>query len=127
MSDEIKKEEKKVCDIDGTKHGILAHKDIHLEKFYVKDWDCNVYIRSMSVKDISNFIKKTKDVEDTQERNLQLILGTVCDKEGKQLFNENDLPALREKSVFTVNVVVAKINRTILKNAQDLEEDAKNL
>lgn len=112
--------------VDGDRNYILGYKDVELEKFYVKDWNCNIYIKSMTVKEITDFHEKTKNLTDNQERNIELFIAVVCNKDGSLMFNENHRDDLKEKSVYAINLVVAKINKNMLKKAEDLEEEAKN-
>lgn len=107
------------------RNAILAANDAKLTRLEVPEWGGEVFIRCMSGKDRDEFEQK---VQGKQLSNIRAVLAAIslCDSEGKRLFNDSEIELLGAKSAAALDRVFSmalKINRI---GAADVDELKKN-
>lgn len=107
------------------KAAILAANDARITKLEVPEWGGEVYLRAMSGRDRDQFEQR---VQGKQLSNIRAVLASLslCDSEGKRLFNDNEIELLGAKSAAALDRVFSealKLNRI---GAQDVEDLKKN-
>lgn len=112
-----------------TKEAILGISDLKTIKFYVKDWDAEVNLKTLSSSERDRFEKevfargdmKNADLDNFRAKLAALVL---VDDKGKRLFNN-------ETDVFKLGAKSAAALDTIFKKAQELcgisEKDVDDL
>src|SRR5690625_2150066 len=110
-----------------TRDAILAADDLEKELVPVPEWGGAIYVRGMSGTERDAFesslvqertIRKGRRQETTRETDLRnfrakLCARTICDAEGKLLFNEADINALGNKSAAALTRVVEVARRLL--------------
>lgn len=110
-----------------TKKEILTANDDKVISLDVPEWGGTIGIRAMSVgerdKYENDFIRnKDKGVDNFRTK---FLIATICDEDGRCVFNREDIERLSEKSITTANRVW---NAAMAHNAisnDDVEELAK--
>ena len=105
----------------------LQQDDYEYKDVYLKALDGEVRIRALSIRDQLVFEKEAADKNlEQSELMFNLILKCCVDEEGKLLFNEGDLEAIKDKSAdIIVNLFkeILKINHI---NQEEVDGLAKN-
>ena len=83
----------------------------------VEVWGCTVHLKSLSAKQVLEW-----DKLDTRTLIKSVIL-SLCDADGKKLFNDDDVPVLMDKSYNTIGIMMKVFNKL---NGFDKEDAKKN-
>jgi hypothetical protein len=73
---------------------ILAARDTKPEPVPVPEWDCTVYVRSLTAAE-REAVEQDKSNVRFREKLLAMV---VCDEDGKPVFTRGDIDALAEKA-----------------------------
>ncbi len=95
---------------------ILAAKDFRIDKVSVPEWNCEVYLRTMSGTQRSEYEQSVyKDGKpETRHFFAELLCRCLCDETGNLIFTSSDVAALSDKSapvLARLAEAAAKINR----------------
>jgi hypothetical protein len=114
---------------------ILDAQDIRIERVEVPEWGGHVYVRTIAGTDRERYIESIREVirkGKKQEVNIilaesgaKLLQRTLCNQRGEQIFSENDITALGQKSSRALQRcldVAAAINGL----NEDAADEAKN-
>lgn len=88
-----------------TKEQILLVTDKATKQIEVPEWGGSVFIRGMTIDD-ADYVASIKD---DNQIGLKIIVRMVVDENGKQLFTDKDIPALKKKSIRAITRVVRQI------------------
>ena len=114
---------------------ILQADDIKLELVPVPEWDGDVYVKGMTGAERDKFegslvIMRGKDKQINMSNiRAKLASMTICDENGKRLFNENDVQALSQKSAAALQrvfEVAQKLSGISDEDVEELAEELKN-
>lgn len=87
-----------------TKDDILKADDIHKELVSVPEWGGDVYVRGMTGAERDKFeagivqMRGTERTLNMSNIRAKMASLTICDEQGKRLFNDADIAKLAEKS-----------------------------
>jgi len=106
------------------KDAILASNDLPKEEVQVDEWGGSVYVRTMTASERDRF-----ETHFRPGQNVRALLAvcTVCDENGKAIFDESDVTALGAKSaaaldkVFTVAI---RLNGIGKRDVEELEGES---
>lgn len=90
------------------KDQILKASDLKLQPVDVPEWALTVYVRKMTVGEVSSFVKQTQQAianHDEAELYAVLVSKTVCDEGGHRVFTDADAESLKAKSFEAVKRV----------------------
>lgn len=108
---------------------ILKASDLKLHQVEVPEWSMTIYVRKMTVGEVSSFVKETQQAianHDEAELYALLVAKTTCDEAGKRVFTDADAEALKSKSFEAVKrVAEAAIDFNRL-GGQGLEAEKKD-
>ena len=88
-----------------TKEQILSITDQAVKEIEVPEWKGTVFIRGMSIEDVE-YCQALGDDAETLEK---MVIRFVCDSEGISLFSEEDVPALKKKSIQAFRRIVQEV------------------
>jgi hypothetical protein len=100
-----------------TKEQILSITDQAIKEIEVPEWKGSVCIRGMTLEDVDYCQKLGEDAESLEK----MIIRFVCDEQGNSLFSEEDIPAMKRKSIQAFKRIVNQI-----KAYNSIEEAEKN-
>ncbi len=112
-----------------TKAAILESHDLHMESLEVPEWCGVVNVRVMSGIERDRWEGRLLDIEKTKSYdNLRatLVAMTLCDADGKRLFDDADITALGNKSASALSRVYEVALRINALTQAVREELAKN-
>ena len=81
---------------------ILALRDVELKEVFVPEWKESVWVRGFTGEEQDLYSEELEKKSKSGEAILKglavwVIVHTVCDKEGNNLFTDADIPALNKK------------------------------
>lgn len=100
-----------------TKEQILSLTDKAVKEVQVPEWNGSVFVRGMTIEDV-DYCQALGDDALSLEK---MIVRFVCDPDGAPLFSEEDIPAMKKKSIQAFRRIVNEI-----KSFNSLEEAEKN-
>jgi len=114
---------------------ILQADDIKRELVPVPEWGGDIYVKGMTGAERDKFegslvIMRGKDKQMNMSNiRAKLASMTICDENGKRLFNENDVQALSQKSAAALQrvfEVAQKLSGISDEDVEELAEELKN-
>lgn len=115
-----------------TRDKILQAKDIQTEEVQVPEWKGSVLVRGLTgierdqwQSTIVQSTGRTTKVR-MEQATARLVQLSIVDKEGKRLFNDNDIMALNSKSAAALNRIYDVACRLSGLTNEEVEEMAKN-
>lgn len=110
---------------------ILKTNDIKRKKVYVKEWDCDIFIKQMNGAEREEFerekfIIKNGNVEPGKNIAAKLLQKVLVDENNKNIFEKNDIEALSGKNANVLDFLLKEAQDFNLTENQDLEESKKN-
>lgn len=115
-----------------TKEQILGASDIQIKKVEIPEWNGFVFVKGMTAKERDGFeasiIRMNGKVRKVDMRDLRakLVSKSICDKDGKLLFDEKDIKELGEKSASAVQRIFTVAQELSGLTDEDAEELLKN-
>ena len=108
-----------------SRDAILSKDDIKIVKVAAPLWGGFVYVKSLTGTERATL----DDFYTTDDKLFQagLLTLSVCDKDGKRLFKDNDVVAISEKSAAAIDQVFWSTHKLNKIGAREVEEIAKNL
>ncbi len=113
---------------DLKKH-ILSRDDLKMEKMFIQEWDCDVWVKQLSGKQLDIWEMARDDINKKDGIvGLRAKIASYClaDEEGKLIFTEKDIKDLSEKSGAALGRIMAKCMTLNFISQDDLETIAKN-
>lgn len=106
---------------------ILRHDDDSLKKVKIKELgNKEIHVKKLSSENWAK-IMKIGNADDSQlDVMCHYILYCVCDEKGHNLFNKEDLPALKKKGFFLINELAQACSSHFVDGLNQIEEAAKN-
>jgi hypothetical protein len=94
-------------DVKALREKVMGSDDIQYAEVYVKEWDANLPVKTLSASELKQVMKYQKD----QVRMLVLAVIYGCKtKEGESVFNDKDLAVLEaEKSFGAIQTIAGKV------------------
>lgn len=90
-----------------SKAAILSAKDVRVEKFEVKEWGGDVFIRTLSGTERDAFEESFLEDRKRSIRERFLVL-TLCDEGGNRLFTDEEIAELGKKNSTVLNRIFDK-------------------
>ena len=109
-----------------TKEDILNCNDLQMEAVKVKEWGGTILIKELSVKERIEFEATIKEKDDTMRAMLTMLSISICDKDGKKLFDASDIEALYKKNVRVILKLFRIANKLSALNVESEEKLRKN-
>lgn len=115
-----------------TKEQILGASDIQIKKVEIPEWNGFVFVKGMTAKERDCFeasiIRMNGKVRKVDMRDLRakLVSKSICDEDGKLLFDEKDIKELGEKSASAVQRIFTVAQELSGLTDEDAEELLKN-
>lgn len=115
-----------------TKEQILGASDIQIKKVEIPEWNGFVFVKGMTAKERDDFeasiIRMNGKVRKVDMRDLRakLVSKSICDEDGKLLFDEKDIKELGEKSASAVQRIFTVAQELSGLTDEDAEELLKN-
>lgn len=115
-----------------TKEQILGASDIQIKKVEIPEWNGFVFVKGMTAKERDGFeasiIRMNGKVRKVDMRDLRakLVSKSICDEDGKLLFDEKDIKELGEKSASAVQRIFTVAQELSGLTDEDAEELLKN-
>ena len=97
---------------------ILAADDLATVAIPVSEWDCTVYIKAMSTKEVLKVDKYNN------ENLFKLVILSCCDEEGNNIFSKDDVDLVLEKNHKVITQLMEEFNK--LNGFVDTSKIAKN-
>lgn len=85
-----------------SKDQILSITDKAMLEIEIPEWEGSVFIRGMTMEDSEYCNTLEKDPDGLEK----MIIRFVCDGQGNSLFSEEDIPALKKKSIQALRRIV---------------------
>lgn len=104
---------------------ILEANDRPVRPLHIPEWDCTVYIRTMSAGERDRY-EAAQLANPYQDARARLAAETVTDAEGTKLFTPEDVAALSQKSCKALDRIFAVAFRQNGISKEDIEELKKN-
>ncbi len=114
---------------DLSRDDILNCNDLRREKLTIKEWGGDIYIRQLTAKEQDMLERESlKKGGSANIENMRARFAVMCvvDKNGKNLFSEEDIPKLTLKAGAVLNKIIEKASELNNISEKDLEEIAKN-
>lgn len=113
------------------KEQILGMEDLAREKLFIPEWKNDVFVRTMSGAERDSFEAKISAESGNKEIQLKnmrarLAVLTLCDENGKQLFETKDAPELGMKSAAALDRIFDVAQRLSKIGDDDVEKLVKN-
>lgn len=118
-----------------TKETILAAKDKPVKKIHVKEWKCDVYLRTLSGKETFQYQEMASKLGGdtiTGDNATALFAGFAAlvlgDKDGERVFTDEDAPALAEKSFAALDFIFqagSEYNKLRVSDVNELEKNSE--
>lgn len=89
-----------------SKAAILAAKDVRIERFEVKEWGGDVFIRTISGAERDAF--EESFAADKKKIREKFLVITLCDEGGNRLFNDAEIEELSKKNSTVLNRIFDK-------------------
>ena len=107
---------------------ILSARDYRIEKVSVPEWSCDVFVRTMSGTQRSEYEQAVyKDGKpETRHFFAELLCRCLCDEQGNLIFTAGDVAALSDKSAPVLARLAeqaAKLNRVDNESATEAKKD----
>lgn len=115
-----------------TKEAILGINDLQLQEVEVPEWGGSVYVRGLSGAERDAFeasvVEQRGKIAKVNMVNLRakLLVLTICDEKGEQLFTHADIEALGQKSAVALQRLFDIASSLSGLSAEDAEDLAKN-
>lgn len=103
-----------------TKDAILAADDLPRAEVEMPEWGGTVWVRALGGSEFLAYAEAVEEMEDGVEIMARLVVLSACDEDGKRLFDEADIPALKQKSLRAVKRLAEKAKE--LSGAVTVEE-----
>jgi hypothetical protein len=113
----------KQFDVKALRQKVLDTEDVIYDSFYVKEWDAELPIKTLTAPELKQLMKHKND--EIRMTILAVLYGCKT-REGEAVFTETDLAAFETKKSFGP---IAKLGGKILEISglgKDAEKDAKN-
>lgn len=88
-----------------TKEQILSITDDAKKELPIPEWNGSVYIRGMTIED-AEYCQSLDDDADAMQK---MVVRFVSDDQGNPLFSEEDIPALKKKSIQAFKRIIKEI------------------
>lgn len=130
MAEEVEVKETEVKAL--SREDILGASDIQIKKVKIPEWGGHVYVKGMTAKERDDFeasiIRMNGKVRKVDMRDLRakLVSKSICDEDGKLLFDEKDIKELGEKSASAVQRIFTVAQELSGLTDEDAEELLKN-
>lgn len=103
----------------------------HLKALYIKDWDETVYIKKLSGLKIIEHQQKLANIDENNEVEaykylIDLLILSLCDEKGEQLFNETHKESLIEQGFNTIQTLVKEVQAYNGIGINSIEDAEKN-
>jgi len=113
-----------------TKEQIFEVKDLKTEKVHIKEWNGDVFVRTLTGAERDKFEKSIFNI-DTNKRTFEnlrakLVVAVCVDEEGNQLFSEKDISALGKKSAHALDKIFEVGQRLSGITKDDVDDMSKN-
>ena len=98
-----------------SKADILGLNDLDVEAVNIPDWPKPIYVRSLTGAERDRFQDQHISADGTfifQNARAHLVVLAVCDKDGKRLFDDSDLPEIQKKNARWIGTVADHIIKT---------------
>jgi hypothetical protein len=111
---------------------ILQAQDIKKEELFIPEWDGTVIIKGLTAADRDKYeakliVQKGKNTTvNMKNARARLVMMSVVDESGAQLFTEADIAALGQKSAAVLDRIFDVASRLSGISDEDLEELSKN-
>jgi hypothetical protein len=122
---------------------ILNSVDIQVKEIQVPEWGGSVFIRQLTRAEQDEYLKRqygdTRLKQDNRAKQQEissvniyghdayLCVCGICDEDGKQLFKQNDIDALKKKNGSVVGRIAVEIVKfSSMENDVTVEEEVKN-
>ena len=115
-----------------TKEQILGATDIKVEKVNVPEWGGDVYVKGMSGAERDKFEASIVETRGSQQKlnmtnvRAKLACYTICDKDGKRLFTDNEIGELAKKSASALQRIFDAAQKLSGIGAGEVENLLKN-
>lgn len=108
---------------------ILDSNDVVVQKVEVPEWDGSVNIKTLNGYEQLRFERWTgkDDDDDSLDRCAKLLILTVVDDDGKQIFSEQQLDSLKKKNAPTLLRlfdIAVRLNRLTEATRKELEKNS---
>lgn len=90
------------------RESILASKSKKLVPIEVPEWDCTVYVSSLSTRDFNHLVKLMGGGETPDDLFARLVYLCACDESGIRIFSESDIPSIQDMDAEPVKRVALK-------------------
>jgi hypothetical protein len=88
-----------------SKEEILSITDKATKEIEIPEWNGSVYVKGMTFEDQDYISSLGED----NNQNQKLLIKFVCDADGNPLFTEEDIPALKKKSVQAFKRIIKEV------------------
>ena len=109
------------------KDDILGAIDYNLKELYIEEWKTTVYIKPLSGAVRNRLIQDVKNNKDLDKIQVRVLINSICDSEGKLIFNEQDIIALGNKNCEVLSRIENVCCEVSGLNEKGKEEIEKNL
>lgn len=108
-----------------SKNDILEINDTRIEKVYVPEWGAEIYVRSITAKQQDEWAATSTKNKESGNTNFQasFLVLSICDEQGKVLFDKKDADLLCNKSASALNRLFAVASEL---NGMSIKEQEKN-
>ena len=107
------------------KEHILSCNDVKIEKVNVPEWNCDIFVRSISAKTQDEWAESVRQKKTSNFQASFLVL-CICDESGRLVFDKSDADRLGEKSASVLSRifdVASKINCLGTDDTKELEKN----
>lgn len=113
-----------------TKEQIFAANDLKTEKVNIPEWGGDVFVKTLTGAERDKFEKTIFNI-DTNKRTFEnmrakLVVAVTVDKDGNQIFTEEDIPALGKKSSHALDLIFDVGQRLSGITKEDVDDMTKN-
>ena len=103
-----------------TKEQILSITDKAVKEIQVPEWNGSVFVRGMTLEDVDYCQSLDSDASSLEK----MIIRFVSDADGNLLFTEEDIPALKKKSIQAFVRIVNEIK--VFNSLEDAEKNSES-
>lgn len=100
-----------------SKEQILSITDKATKEINVPEWGGTIFLKALTFEDQDYF----DSIADDKDQNQKMLIRIVCDADGNPLFSEEDIPALKKKSLPAFKLILKEF-----KAFNGFEEAEKN-
>lgn len=108
-----------------SKEEILKVNDMRYDCVAIPEWGGDVRIKTMSLSDQLAY-EEVRKGENTENIIIQLVKTSCVDENGKQLFTDEDVKLLHDKSADVICRIFQKCLDINVVNSEKVEKQAKN-